>query len=237
MIEHEQIAAKWWRWWANPFEGLHPNRFDQLELHGISPKEQHRYEAVARARRILGISSVPDDAMTESPDKLLTVLIDHETLCAGLAGLGCLALGDSILTARAQDWEDFHAVQDNDMIRDLVFSLRSLTPVLETIRLDILSSPRLTEVKALTVQEAVNIVLGLYFREFSLPLYKRWLLGISPDTEATLAGIPRINKEHVEEFHQWVDSRLDSLIDEFNSAQDLPMLDIDDLRDDYAETA
>ena len=235
MIECEHIAAKWWRWWANPFEGLHLELVAQLESQGISPKDHHRYDVVSRARRILGVPSVPDEAMTESPEKLLLVLIDHQTLCTGLAGLGCLALSDSILTARTQDWEDLHGVTDNDMIRDMVSSLRSLTPVLETIRLEILSSPRLQDTKALTIQQALNIVLGLYFREFSLPLYQRWLLGISRDTEAILSGIQRINKEQVTEFQQWVDKRLIPLIDDFKSTHEIPLLDINELREDYAE--
>lgn len=236
MIEHEHISAKWWRWWANPLEGLHPERLSQIESQGISTKDHHRYDVVSRARRILSVPSIPDDAMIESPEKLLSVLVDTETLSARLAGLGCLVLGDSILTARNQDWEDLYGVKDNEMIRDLVSSLRSLTPVLEIIRLEILSSAPFQQSETPTLQQAIHIVLGLYFREFSLPFYARWLLTMSKDTEETLSNIQRINKEQVSEFQQWVDRRLLPLIDDFKCAHEIPLLDINELREDHAET-
>ena len=237
MIEHEYIAAKWWRWWANPFDGLHADRLQQLESQGISAKEQNCYEVVSRVRRMLAVPSVPDELMTSATDKLLCVLLDADVLTERLAGLGCIALNDNILTARSQDWEDMYQVHDSGMIRDLVFSLRSLTPLLETIRLDILAVLPAQLNRPLTVKETVTIVLGLYLREFSLPLYQRWLLTISRQAEATLAQIPRMNKEHVSDFIAWVDARLVGLIEDFKKTHDIPLLDLNDLRDDHAEAA
>lgn len=237
MIQHEHIAAKWWRWWANPLEGLHPSRFVNLEAQSITASVHHRYEIVSRVRRIFMVPVVPDQAMTDAAHKLLSPLLDHETLCKGLAGLGCLAMGDSILTARSQDWEDLHGVQNNDIIRDLVSSLRTLSPVLQTIRLEVLSHLSIDQDKPLTLQEAVHVVLGMYYREFSLSLYTRWSLTISEETEEKLSAIQRLNKEHTSEFLQWVEGRLNPLIDRFQASHDIPMLDLNELREDHAESA
>lgn len=237
MIEHEHIAAKWWRWWANPFVGLHTERLEILHRQGIDLQDQSRYEGVLRVRRMLALPAVPDETMLASPDKLLLALLEKEALHAGIAGLGCIALNDSILTARSQDWEDLHHVHNSDMIRDLVSNLRGLSPVLETIRLDILGVFSSQITKPLTIQEAVTIVLGLYIREFSLPFYQRWLLTVSCQAEALLSYLPRINKEHVPEFEAWVDTRLAPLIDAFIGTHDIPLLDLNELRENHAEAA
>ena len=48
MIDDENIAAQWWRWWTNPCEGMHPDKIKWLKAQGIEWADRHEPSVIIK---------------------------------------------------------------------------------------------------------------------------------------------------------------------------------------------
>ena len=77
MIDDENIAAQWWRWWTNPCEGMHPDKIKWLKAQGIEWADRHEPSVIIKIRRLMNLSCLPDSQMTAAPSRVFLGLVDH----------------------------------------------------------------------------------------------------------------------------------------------------------------
>jgi len=229
MIDDENIAASWWRWWTNPCEGMHPDKVQWLKAQGIEWADRPEPSLIIKIRRLMNLSCLPDNHMTATPTRVVLGLVDHAEMESELSQFACLVLDDSILTARPSDWEQLHGVHNTEVIRDLISTFRTLSPGLETIRINIVTSLQRVQSEAVKINQAILIVLGLYLRKFSPVFYQRWLLGVSDQVAAYIHEVPLLSRDDLlQEFESWIDPAIEKIIGNFVQQFEIPLLDLNE---------
>jgi hypothetical protein len=226
MINDEQIAAHWWRWWTNPCEGLHADKVNWLKSQGVIWSDSADLSLVVKVRRLLNISATPDDCMLSQPDLVLVALIDYMEIKGLHSRLPCMVLEDSILKARPSDWESLYGVHDTELIRDLISSFRGLSPELETIRIQVMNALRDKRAGSISVRQGTQIVLGLFFRQFVPVFYQRWVATMSDHVEACIRLVPPLSREDlIDEFKSWVQEPLEAEVRRYVAGFEIPEID------------
>lgn len=234
MISSEVVAGRWWIWWGNPFQGIHADYLRELKSQGLSPSDSGDYKAVLRARRVLELVLVPDEAMNESGNLMAMGLLPHAVYSDQLSDLACVTFDESILKVRPQDWEELYGVHDTEKIRTLIAGLRGLTPGLESIRFVV--APIIQQsTRQLKLIDSVWLVVALYLRQFQPVFIKRWRLTVPESVLSLLADIPPVPKDLQEEFKAWVESQILSVVETWQKQFEIPEIEFENLQDDYAE--
>ena len=120
-------------------------------------------------------------------------------------------------------------MHNTEVIRDLISTFRTLSPGLETIRINIVTSLQRVQSEAVKINQAILIVLGLYLRKFSPVFYQRWLLGVSDQVAAYIHEVPLLSRDDLlQEFESWIDPAIENIIGNFVQQFEIPLLDLNE---------
>lgn len=224
----------WWRWWGNPLEGIH----DTQLLHLPYARDQLKnmsYLLFLELRSTLTLPDVPDRGLEGQPELRSLALSSHELLGNLFPQVATLSLGNSILQASAQKWEQHYGVASAEQVRQIIQWRQEVPHALKPWRESLLITLDQGDAYSMHMQNRTLLGLGAYVQSFFPAFYKRWALTLPYETTLVLRSVDPIPEEAQSSFQGWLAPMLSELHRQVLASH--PSEDIDPIEIDSPDEA
>jgi len=230
MSEPISYLHNWWRWWGNPLAGIH----DTQLLHLPYAREQLKnmsYLLFLELRSALTLPDVPDRCLVSQAELRSLALCSHQQLGELFPQVATLSLGNSILQASAQKWEQHYGVDSAERVRQIIQWRQDIPHAIKPWRESLLITLDQGDAYSMHMQNRTLLGLGAYVQSCFPDFYKRWALTLPYEITLILRSIDPIPEDAQASFQNWLApmlSELHKLVLASYPNEEIDPIDIDD---------